>query len=198
MDFLLLSLGFIGVVIVLFSNNYYIGGSISIASFIGYFLLQPQPSWLSALILFAGMVMIAFEIIIPGFGVMGVVGGLFLFWGIFLSNGDWLDALTDITISVLLVTSLVIVLIRKGYRIKLGEKLILENSLNEERGYSSAPNYSSLEGKIGQAKTILRPVGRITIDQSEYDAVSTGDVILAGKAIIVIKVEGSKIVVREY
>ena len=53
-----------------------------------------------------------------------------------------------------------------------------------------------LIGRAGLTITPLRPAGTITIDDERIDVVSEGGYIDNGQSVKVIKVEGSRIVVR--
>ncbi len=197
MDFLLLSISLIGIVMVLFSKRNILGSMLAFSGFTIYFFIQPNHTWLVGVILLTGFVMCLFELVIPGVGVLGVLGLFFLVYGLYLSNGNLMDVLLDICLSGILGATLVTVLINQGYTLQFGNKIVLENVLDRENGYSSGKDYSDLLGKKGKTTTILRPVGKVSIDGEEYQVVSSGKVIEENSSITVTAVEGNKIVVKE-
>lgn len=74
----------------------------------------------------------------------------------------------------------------------------MHDSLTGQKGFkSSAADLSAYAGKEGMADSVLRPSGKVDIEGHILDAVSRGDFIEKGKKIIVIKAEGSYLVVKK-
>ena len=84
-----------------------------------------------------------------------------------------------------------------GKKLHMFNRLVLNDSMTTEEGYVSNKNRIELIGKQGQSLTPLRPSGTIVIDQERLDVVTEGNYVDAGKTVEVVKVEGSRIVVRE-
>ena len=84
-----------------------------------------------------------------------------------------------------------------GKRLDLFKRIILTDATDTEHGYVSTTNRPELVGKIAHSVTALRPSGTIRLDDERIDAVSEGRFIDNGKDVKIIKVEGSRIVVRE-
>ena len=84
-----------------------------------------------------------------------------------------------------------------GKKLHVFNKFVLTDATTTEEGYVSNTNRIELIGKIGEAITPLRPAGTIVVDNERIDVVSEGSYIDAGKKVEVVKVEGSRIVVRE-
>ena len=82
-------------------------------------------------------------------------------------------------------------------KMKFFKKLILTDATTTESGYVSNRNRIELLGLTGTALTDLRPSGTVLIDDERIDVVSEGSFILKGTQVKFIKVEGSRIVVRE-
>jgi membrane-bound serine protease (ClpP class) len=81
---------------------------------------------------------------------------------------------------------------------KVFQRLVLKTDSATELGYTSSdPALKTLIGKVGVAKTILRPSGTADIEGQFVDVVTSGDFIPAGTPIIVINVEGMRVVVRK-
>jgi membrane-bound serine protease (ClpP class) len=77
------------------------------------------------------------------------------------------------------------------------KRIALNETQETDAGFSSSYYKSkSLVGKLGVAKTILRPSGRIEIEDVMYDAYSRGEYIDAGTSIEVISDEGTSLKVK--
>jgi membrane-bound serine protease (ClpP class) len=63
-------------------------------------------------------------------------------------------------------------------------------------GYISAAPRSDLLGHAGRAVTELRPVGAAEIDGERVDVTTEGEWLAAGTAVIVVKAEAMRVVVR--
>lgn len=75
--------------------------------------------------------------------------------------------------------------------------MVLKDATDTESGYVSNKNRLELLGKEAITSTPLRPAGAIMLDGERIDVVSEGGYIDARKTVIIIKVEGPRIVVRE-
>ncbi len=71
------------------------------------------------------------------------------------------------------------------------------DSTDTESGYVSNVNRLDLIGREALTATPLRPSGAVVLDGERIDVVSEGNYIDRGKDVIIVKVEGSRIVVRE-
>lgn len=77
-------------------------------------------------------------------------------------------------------------------------KMVLMDSTDTESGYVSNVNRLELLGKKAITITPLRPSGTIDMEGERIDVVSQGSYIDKAKHVIIVKVEGSRIVVREF
>lgn len=77
------------------------------------------------------------------------------------------------------------------------KKIILNDSTSTENGYVSNVNRLDLIGREGVTKTPLRPSGTVIVDDERIDAVTEGGFIKANERVKIVKVEGSRIVVRD-
>jgi membrane-bound ClpP family serine protease len=81
---------------------------------------------------------------------------------------------------------------------KLWTKLALKDRLTSEQGYNSVNStYQSIVGKRGKTLTTFRPVGTIEIEGVHYSAVSDGSWVDSGVEILVVKVDGTKILIQK-
>ena len=196
MEILLLTVGFIGLVIAALTPQSTLGGLLALASFGGYFYLNSLENWVPIVIFILGICLLIFEVFVPDFGVAGIIGFLLIVGGVYLTNDDLGLALRDLSIAVVAASFLVIMLIRRGYSLAHIEKLVLKNNLDKKSGFSSNNDASVYLGKPGTTTTPLSPSGKVQFDGTELDVVSTGEHIDADVSVVVTKVEGYKISVR--
>jgi len=151
---------------------------------------------LGIICLIAGFVLIGIEMVIPGFSVPGISGIICLVAGV-LFLADSVAEGIFITIVVLaflgILVAVMLWLLSKG---KFRSPIILEAEQTKTEGYLSSSDLNYLLGKKGTAATDLRPSGMVKIDGISFDVISDGSYILKGSKIEIIKVEGSKLVVK--
>lgn len=158
-----------------------------------------------------GIILIAVEIFaIPGFGVTGVLGVIFVLIGLTMSmvgNDGW-DFSGVPAREVLVAFSIVIIalFLSLASSFYIGQKLFTPsrrfkgfalNTVQEtDSGYTSAsPQMKSLLGKTGTAFTVLRPSGKVEVEDDIYDATALTGYIEKGEAIKVVKYETSQVFV---
>ncbi len=196
MEIILLTVGFIGLVIAALTPKSTLGGLLALASFGGYFYINSLENWVPIIIFILGICLLIFEVFVPDFGVAGIIGFLLIIGGVYLTNNDLSTALRDLSIAVVAASFLFIMLIRRGYSLTHLQKLVLQNNLDKESGFSSNTDASAYLGKTGETTTPLRPSGKVQFEDTELDVVSTGEHIDTNVSVIVTKVEGYKIIVR--
>ena len=196
MEIILLTVGFIGLVIAALTPKSTLGGLLALASFGGYFYINSLENWVPIIIFILGICLLIFEVFVPDFGVAGIIGFLLIIGGVYLTNNDLSTALRDLSIAVVAASFLFIMLIRRGYSLTHLQKLVLQNNLDKESGFSSNTDASAYLGKTGKTTTPLRPSGKVQFEDTELDVVSTGEHIDTNVSVIVSKVEGYKIIVR--
>ena len=148
-------------------------------------------------LLIVGFILIGIEMVLPGFSAPGISGIICLVAGVFVLSDSVMEA-AIITIAVLAVLGVLMVvilgMISKG---KLKTPIILEEEQKRTDGYLSSSDLDYLLGKRGTAETDLRPSGIAKIDDIRFDVISDGNYITKGCLLEIIRVEGSKLVVRE-
>lgn len=159
-----------------------------------------------------GLVLIAIEIFaIPGFGVVGITGIILAFAGLMLAMTDNMDfnfgpqyfqeiIKSFFIVSIAAFLSLIgsFYLTRKMFTTTIFGRLALDAVQDAKEGFTSADiSYSSLIGKTGHAYTVLRPSGKIIIDNEIYDASSDSDFIEKGEEIVVVNYETAQLFVRK-
>ena len=164
------------------------------------------------LLFIGGVILLVLEVfVIPSFGVAGIAGILLIITGLTLSlvgnvglefspvNGDELaQALFTVIVSIVLSISLSIYFGIKVLNSKLFGSLILETSQNKEDGYIAVDRSEfELIGREGITTTILRPVGKVEIDGTIYDASAETGYIEQGEKVRVQKFETAQLFVRK-
>lgn len=77
------------------------------------------------------------------------------------------------------------------------KKMALKDKLTSEDGYNSLnERYLQLVGKEGITKTVFRPTGTVEIEGETYSAVTEGLWLEKDTPVLVVKVDGTKIVVK--
>lgn len=80
-------------------------------------------------------------------------------------------------------------------RTETGKRLLAATDAKEWRSFD--PEYGQLLNKSGIAHTVLRPSGLAIIDGKKYDVVTQGEMLPARTPIIVVNIEGNRIVVEK-
>jgi membrane-bound serine protease (ClpP class) len=197
---ILLTIGCLGLVVELFTPRFGIPGIIGLSAFLLFFYghLVAGLAEIHSLILFAvGIIFILLELVLPG-GIIGILGFAAFLASFFLAGENivhiGISLLIAFTISILGCMIMIKVFDRK---MKFFNKLILTDSTSTESGYVSNRNRTELIGVNGYALTDLRPSGTVIIVDERVDVVTEGGFIKKGASVKVVKVEGSRIVVRE-
>jgi len=152
-----------------------------------------------------GLILLALEVlVIPGFGLAGALGILAIVASLVLSlvgpgfsTSFLLAAAGRVVFALLFALAASLVLLRFLPRLPFGRQLVLDRGLAADQGYASAPQSDAQWlGKTGRASSPLHPAGIAEIDGRRVDVVSEGELIDAGQAITVIRVDGNRVVVR--
>lgn len=148
-------------------------------------------------LLILGFILAAVEMVVPGFGLPGISAAVCLIAGIFCTADTAAEgALITLVVMALLAVMLAAVLwlFSKG---KLKSPLILREEQKKDQGYISSADLNYLLGKKGVALTDLRPSGTGDFDDIRFDVISEGKFISKGAKLEIIRVNGSRLVVKE-
>ena len=77
------------------------------------------------------------------------------------------------------------------------KKISLDETQNSDLGYISKKYSDDLIGKKGKTFTVLRPSGKILINDEIYDATSSGEFIEKNTKVEIISNEGSNLKVKK-
>ena len=177
---------------------------------IPYYLNGIAENW-EIVLFFIGIIFIALEVfVIPGFGIFGIIG---LFTSIsalilIMLNNDMFDFtfvvskdIVNASLSVLIsVFAFGILILFGGIKFtdsQAFKKISLDETQNSDLGYISKKYSDDLIGKKGKTFTVLRPSGKILINDEIYDATSSGEFIEKNTKVEIISNEGSNLKVKK-
>lgn len=164
------------------------------------------------LLFIIGVILIALEVfVIPGFGVAGISGLTLVFGGLILSmirnvdfnfdgvpETDWNNAFASILFAMLGLGAVFYFFGTHFINSRLFQRLVLTDVISakvpiqQEKSSDDVP-----KGTIGNAHTALRPMGRVVIDGTTYEAKTYGEMIDQGETIQVIGIENQYLLVSK-
>jgi membrane-bound serine protease (ClpP class) len=161
--------------------------------------------------LFSGLTLIFLEVfVIPGFGVAGISGIALTLTSLVLImlNNDFFNfdfvPLGDIVVAFFATVGGIsggfLLLFFGGAHIsktKAFQRIALTDTQEKSQGYTVNSQSNLLVGKKGTAYTVLRPSGKVLIDEQIYDAFTRGEFVEKGNAIEVIGTEGVTLKVKQ-
>ncbi len=171
-------------------------GIVATALFFGTQWMVGAATWIEVLIFLVGLVLLAVEFVIPGFGVFGITGIACILFSLFMALGGGIGALNIMAGGTIAATVIFLILLRYLPSSKLWQRLVLNDSLQTDRGYTSSDDLRLVNGQEGVVLTLLRPAGTVEIGGRIFDVVSEGRFIEPGIRVQVISVNGNRIVVR--
>lgn len=184
--------------------------AISITAAILYFtplyLTGYAQSW-EVLIFVLGLILIVFEIfVIPGFGLAGISGIALIVASLILTLiGNVHFDFSNVSVHEIFRSSMIVsagmgsgLVLIVYLSSKIGKPGIFRNialTSDQEGFVSVSMEPTSLVGKMGEAATVLRPSGKIIIDDEYYDAISIKDFIEKGDSVKVVRYENFQLYV---
>ena len=210
MSSILIMIGFFGLIAEIKTPGWGVPGTIgliALALFFGSSYILDLASIMDILLFVVGLVLLALEIfVIPGFGIAGIAGIILIFVSLFLSltpSGPFLDfdaisiAIIQLTGAIVAAFVLILILAKLLPKSRTFSKLILADEERADQGFVSYPSEKELVGQEGIALTTLRPAGTAEFNGKRYDVVADWEYIEQGSRIVVLRVEGVKVVVKK-
>ncbi len=208
---LLLLIGGAGLYIELHTPGFGLGGFVSMVAFIVYFwsqYLHGTSGWLEVMLFLAGLFCLAAEIfVLPGFGVLGLGGGVLLIASLVLASQSFVLPANDYQIRQLqwsllgilgaaVGVSLLGVLLRRW----LPSTPVLRNVLLEPPAAADdtleQEGLEELIGTEGTTTTRLAPAGKARIAGRVREVTSDGSLVEPGMPVRVVEVRGSRLLVK--
>jgi membrane-bound serine protease (ClpP class) len=175
-----------------------------------YYLNGLAANW-EILALFTGIALILTELfVLPGFGIAGIAGITLTVGSLILImiNNDVFDfefvpaneLLYAVAATLGGILGGILVLFAGGARLansRFFNRIALTATQESTQGYIVKPTTEPLIGKRGVAFTVLRPAGKVLIDNKIYDAYTRGEFIEKGEAIEVLDEETTSLRVKK-
>lgn len=197
---ILLSIAGLGFVLELYSPGFGVPGTMAAISLVLFFyghLVAGLAGYETIILFLIGAGLVVAEIFLPH-GIAGGIGSLAIIGSIIMAGGNPMYMAISVLIAVAIaVIGMVIIMKFFGKKLHLLNKVVLMDTTDTESGYVSNVNRIELLGRIAKTSTALRPSGAIELDGERIDVVSEGSYIAKGISVIIVKVEGSRTVVRE-
>jgi membrane-bound serine protease (ClpP class) len=207
---MLLSLGFLGIIIEVKTPTFGIAGIVgatALSAFFGGHYLLGLAGWEELILLVGGIVLIGVEMfVLPGFGIAGVAGIVAILGALYLSmlnpalatSADYASAFGVLSLSLIVVIVAAWALLRHLPRSRGLSKsgLMLGDATSRETGYLSSAVRAELVGALGIALTDLRPAGAGRFGEERIDVVSDANWISAGTPIRIVRSDGYRHVVQ--
>lgn len=206
---LLLLVGGAGLYIELKTPGAGLGGFVALVAFIVYFWsqhLHGTSGWLEVLLFLAGVFCLAVEIfVLPGFGVLGLGGGLLVIASIVLASQSFVLPANDYQIRQMqwsllgiLGAGVGVAVIATALRQVLPSTPLLRDVflVPPAAAFEDAAAFGDLVGAEGATTTRLAPAGKARIRGMVHDVTTDGELIEPGMQVRVVAVRGRRVVVR--
>ncbi len=197
---ILLVLGLGGLVMEVATAGFGVAGLLSLVSFGLYFgshILGGLAGYEVILLFAGGIILMLIEALMPGFGVFGGGGLLLTFASIVLAAASTEAGIVMLFVALVIAGVVLFFILRLMAKKGILRRFILDEAEKKESGYVAPVDQQHLEGKRGKTLTPLRPAGSALIEDKRIDVVSEGDFIGKDVEVIVVQVEGTRVVVRE-
>ncbi len=196
----LLTIGIVGAVTEILTPGFGIPGIIALIAFGLFFggnlIVGATKSWVLGLFIL-GLLLLVIEMFIPGFGVFGVSGILSIIASVVMAFPSPEQAFVPIMISFVVSGVIIYLLVKYLIKTPFFDRIVLGVKQEKSEGYTvSDKDESGLLGMKGKAITSLRPAGAALINERKIDVLTEGEFVPVGSDIVVIRVEGSKIIVK--
>jgi membrane-bound ClpP family serine protease len=170
--------------------------------------------WLEILMFLVGVVFLVVEIFItPGFGVLGLTGGLLVVASVVLASqtfflpanayqlGEFRNSLVTVAAAAVGVVVGIAMLRKYLPHTPVFNRVLLNPPQGAEREAIAASealaDYSHLVGRNGTTITQLMPAGKARFGEDLVDVLSSGEFVDRGASVTVVSAHGNRVVVKE-
>jgi len=199
---ILFTLGFVFMIIEIFTAGFGVAGVISIVSFILYFfggaIAGTAELWAIGLFVL-GVMALVIEMFIPGFGAFGFSGLVMCLLGLVFSaeSIEQFARRAGIAMIVCAVVVVTLILLKKFTKIEFLDKLANKEEQTVDEGYVINQVSDEIIGKKAIVVTDLRPIGIVELDRKRMDAFSGEGFIGKGDEVVITGKKSSSVVVRK-
>ncbi|MCP4172194.1 MAG: hypothetical protein GY758_15630 [Fuerstiella sp.] len=164
---------------------------------------MPDAGVLATILLIVGLFLLALELMIPSFGMLGIMSAICLLISAWSAWQAWFDVYPSLfwtyaAFWVLGIPSVLGGMLFLLENTRLGDRIVLRGPTADGTDSASTmqSQLASLVGRIGEAASLLTPGGMVHIDGERYHAESPGMPIEAGCRVEVTAARGNRLVVR--
>ena len=213
---ILLALGFVALWVELHTPGIGVGGFFALIFFLLFFwsrFLGGTAGWLEVMLFLAGVTCLLLEIlVIPGFGIFGLGGGLMIVASLILASQTFVvpanawqmaelrDSLLVIAGAAIAVIVLIILINRWLPKMPILGGIVLRPPAGEEAEdlsqRESLVHFDELVGARGTTTTQLTPGGKARFGDRLINVLADGEIIPPGTEIVVDEVHGNRVFVR--
>lgn len=166
--------------------------------FLGLFFLGNTlvgtAGWVELSLALIGIILLVIEAFVPGFGIFGIGGVVAMGASIFFAVPSATLAWQYLMWTALAFLVALIGIIRGISQRGLGKALTLGDTAKDWT-FSRTP-VPVVDGQEGKSLTVLRPAGTAEFGEQKLDVVTEGEYIGVGRKVKIIRVEGTRVVVR--
>jgi membrane-bound serine protease (ClpP class) len=166
---------------------------------------MPDAGVLATILLVAGLFLLALELMVPSFGLLGISATVCLVISLWSAGQAWWGSQPGFfwTFLAVLVGAIPTVFLGTLYLIQhtsLGNYVILRPPARQDDGPNQdvRNRLQELVGQTGQTVSPLAPGGMVQVDGERHHAESVGPMLDAGTAIRVVSIRATRLVVREH
>ena len=145
----------------------------------------------------AGILCIIIEMLMPTVGLLAGAGVAAMLYSVVMTLGGDINAVYAMLVSFAMAVFIFALIVKKLPSSKLWNRLTLKDKSNTANGYVSAEPREELLGKRGIVVTELRPSGSALMADKLVDVISEGAFLTKGEKIIVVAVNGNRVLVRK-
>ena len=213
---LLLVIGFVGIYVELHAPGTGVGGFVAALAFLLFFwsnFLHGTAGWLEVLLFLGGLFFLLLEmLVIPGFGIFGLGGGVMILVSLVLASQTFVlpqteSQLAELRHSLTIVAAAMVVVVGSSIALRrylpkapVFNRMVLEPTSEEDLidlDYrESLVDYSHLIGQVGTAATNLMPSGKADFDGELVDVITEGLAHRPRQSVVVTKTRGNRVLVR--
>ena len=206
---LLTTFGFLGILFELQSPGWGIPGPIGLiclALSLSASYIAELATMSDLLVILMGMLFLMLEaFVLPGFGVAGVAGIIFILWGLYLlllpdvPVGEEVLSQASNGLIIGIIGGLVglVLLFRAMTKTKFWRDLTSPDIQKKEDGYVASFGWEKLVGQEALTETDLHPSGWINVGNERVFALSEGNFIDKDVKVVILSVDGNRVVVRK-
>lgn len=154
--------------------------------------------YIPMIILAIGLILCIIEMFVPGFGVFGILGCIFVVGSVItrMMMGGSVYHLIIMALLVIIILAIAVLALVAMSKLNWIKSPIIEKNTTLPIDYhKNVEVYKSLVGKHGVAITNMNPIGHALIDNVDYEVLGDGEYISANTHIKVVRVEDKNIYV---